>query len=152
MTNPKGTQAETALVRYARDHGFPGADRLTKTGAKDRGDVGLCPGLIVEVKNQLSSGKRGPTPAQITAWMGETNAEIVNAQAELGFLVVKREGTTDVGRWWAFIEAHRFARLLIDGGTWTVHAHGGYYCAPVSLTVGDLLPILRLAGWGGGAL
>jgi hypothetical protein len=148
MTNPKGTIAETALVRYARLHGFPQADRLTKTGAKDRGDVGLAPGVIVEVKNHLSSGKRGPTPAQVDDWMAQTKAETANAGAAVGFLVVKREGTTDVGRWWAFIEAHQLASLIIDGKWEAPSNPGGHYCIPVSLTVGDLLPILRLAGYG----
>ena len=35
----KGTAAETALVKYLRDHGFPGAERRAMTGEFDQGDV-----------------------------------------------------------------------------------------------------------------
>ena len=101
MTNPKGTFAESLLVKWARKNGFPQADRIPRSGAKDRGDVGLAPGVIVEVKNYaLKTGF--PTDAQLTKWLAETEAEIRNAGAELGYLVVKRKGTQDVGKWFCF--------------------------------------------------
>lgn len=147
MTNPKGTQAETAVVRYARLAGFPGADRLTKTGAKDRGDVGLCPGVIVEVKNLLTAGKRGPTPAQMVDWMNQTEKERSNAGAELGILIVKREGTTDVGRWWAFLPVDDLVRLVTGKGSTLMRANE-YMGIPVSLPVRELLQLLRFGGYG----
>ncbi len=45
-----GTAAETVVVRAARARGFPLADRLTLTGRYYRDDIGLCSGVIVEVK------------------------------------------------------------------------------------------------------
>jgi hypothetical protein len=45
-----GTYAETAVVRTARTNGFEYADRYALHGALDVGDIGLCPGVIIEVK------------------------------------------------------------------------------------------------------
>lgn len=149
MTNrsgDKGTKGETAVVRWARDNGFGHADRLTKTGNHDRGDVLLAPGLMVEVKNVATAAQRGPTPGDLAAWMRETETERVNGGHDLAFLVVKRAGTADVGRWWAFLPAHDLANLVI--GSWAVIGVPGVHSAPVSLTVADLTALLRSAGWG----
>lgn len=91
----KGTFAESATVKYLRDNGFPFADRRPLSGAKDRGDVLLCPGVIAEVKAHKRI-KMGP-------WLAETEAERVNAGAEYAFLVVKPEGVgvTRTGAWYA---------------------------------------------------
>lgn len=50
MTNrPKqrGTAAETAVLRYVRDRGYPWAHRLALTGNADQGDISLLPGNLV---------------------------------------------------------------------------------------------------------
>ena len=47
----KGTQAESWGVEYLQSSGFPYAERMTLSGAKDRGDIKLCPGVIAEAKN-----------------------------------------------------------------------------------------------------
>ena len=93
MTNPskaKGTAAETAVVRYARAHGFPLADRLTLSGRYDRGDVLLCPGAILEVK--AGKAAQNASYGQILAWLDETERERVNAHADTAGLVVQRRG------------------------------------------------------------
>lgn len=89
----KGTWAETAVAEYASYSGFPHADRLPRAGNKDRGDVGLCPGVICEVKNCTKWG--------FPAWLRETAAEKANARASVGFLVVKPVGVgrTRIGDW-----------------------------------------------------
>ena len=93
MTNPsksKGTAAETAVVRYARAHGFPHADRLTLTGRYDRGDVLLAPGAIAEVK--AGKAAQGASYNQVLAWLDETERERVNARADIAVLIVQRQG------------------------------------------------------------
>lgn len=91
----KGTWAETATVDYFQHSGFPHADRLTLKGNKDRGDVGLCPGVIAEVKNDKSM--------DIAGWLRETEVERGHAGAVWGFLVVKPPGIgrTRVNLWWS---------------------------------------------------
>lgn len=126
MTNPKGTWAESHFVKYVRQHGFPQADRIPRSGSKDRGDVGLAPGLIFEVKNYaLRTGF--PTVGQLEKWLAETEVEKKNAGAHTALLVVKRKGTQDVGQWFCFTP-------LIDGWHMT--------------TVAQRLRTLRIAGFG----
>ena len=134
MTNPsknKGTAAESAVVRYAREHGFPLADRLTLSGRYDRGDVLLTVGLVAEVK----AGKAAQNASynQVLAWLEETETERVNAHAETAVLIVQRTGY-GIGRveswqlWW--VETFPFGPL------------------PACCTVADGLLRLRHAGWG----
>lgn len=118
----KGTWAETAVAEYAQHSGFPFADRLTKKGNKDRGDVGWCPGVISEVKYDKSMDLPG--------WLRETETERVNAGAKIAFLVVKPPGIgrTRVGMWWSVMRAgpwdeltllagHKPGKLTIIGGS-----------------------------------
>lgn len=148
----KGTKGEVAVVKWFTQHGFAGADRLTKRGIHDRGDVSLCPGLMVEVKNVAAAAQRGPTPADLAAWMEETRKETKAGGWDLGFLIVKRGGTADVGRWWAYVDAATLAALVVVGGKgiWPADVIADLlpYRAPVCLDVASLTAILRTAGWG----
>ena len=147
MSNPsksKGTAAETAVVRWARENGFGHADRQPLRGNRDAGDIALAPGVIVEVKNRrLPTGH--PTPVQLTDWMRQTEAERETSRADVGILVVKRAGTTDPGRWFAYVTTGTFAALLgvPDGGT-----HLPDPDASLCMSLASLLPVLRRAGYG----
>lgn len=149
MSNPsknKGTAAETLVVRWARNNGYPHADRQPLRGNRDAGDVTLCPGVIVEVKNRrLPTGV--PTAGDLTEWMRQTELEREAARADVGVLVVKRNGTTDVGRWFAYVTALTLAELL------TLHALPPWSArvnvhAPVCLAMADLTNLMRATGWG----
>ena len=61
----KGTAAETAVLRYVRDNGFPWAHRLALTGNADQGDISLLPGnlVIVEVKSHATAATGQPGDA-----------------------------------------------------------------------------------------
>lgn len=102
----KGTAAETAVVTYLRDHGWPHAERRSLNGATDKGDVTGCPGLCFEVK-YANFGIR------MASWLEETTVETFNARAEFGVLVVKPLGLgeTRVGQWFAIMPAGEFQRL-----------------------------------------
>lgn len=147
MTNrPKqrGTAAETAVLRHVRDNGFPWAHRLALTGNADQGDISLLPGnlVILEVKAHASAATGQPGDAQLAEWMRQTRTERINAGADYGVLVVKRKGTTDPGRWWAYVTAGQFAMLLrADLDLPNPHA-------PLCLSLASLLPVLRAAGYG----
>jgi hypothetical protein len=145
MANPskqKGTAAETALVRYLRLHGFGGADRQPLRGNRDAGDILLCPGIVIEVKAHKSAGTGQPAPAQLTDWMGQAEAERLNAGAAHAPLVVKRSGTTDPGHWFAWLPAWSVAALM-EGVAGLPNP-----TAPVGMTVAVLIGLLRRAGYG----
>jgi len=147
MTNrPKniGTAAETAVVRAARAHGFGLADRLTLTGALDRGDIGLCPGVIVEVKGGQAA--KTASDGQIEKWLAETERERINAGADVAILVTARAGigSPNAHRWWAH---WRLSNLV-----WLQERHvyipTALTDAPVRLTLAHSLTLLRHAGYG----
>lgn len=138
MTNPprkKGTAAETAVVNWLRANGFGGADRQPLRG-RDQGDITACPGVIIEVKDHKRVAG-GIPPAVLTEWMRQTEAERCNADADLGILVVKRSGTADPGRWYAYVP------LWVVRPTALTPRE-----APVCMSLADLVVLLRSHGWG----
>lgn len=80
----KGTAAETALVAALRRLGWPHAERLALSGAKDKGDTTGHPGIVFECKDARIW--------QASAWLRETEVERVNANAAFGVLVIKVPG------------------------------------------------------------
>jgi len=104
----KGTAAETAVVRFLRDLAWPHAERRALHGNADQGDIAGIPGVVCEVKAAKT--------ITLAAWLDELDAEIVNAHADTGVLVVKRKGTTDVSRWYAVMPFGRWCVLLNEAG------------------------------------
>lgn len=134
-----GTAAETAVIRAARPRGFPHADRLTLTGALDRGDVGLCPGVIVEVKGGAAA--KDASDGMIDGWLVETERERVNAGAAVAFLVTQRAGVgpANAHRWWAWWRLGWLPDLVV------VPPHDRFV---IRMQLGDALQLLRGAGYG----
>ena len=109
MTNPskaKGTAWETAVVTWLRANGFPYAERRTLAGANDKGDVSGVPGVVLECKATKT--------ITLSTFVDELLVEMANAQADIGAVVIKRRGTTDVGRAYAVMPMDVFVRLIGD--------------------------------------
>lgn len=139
----KGTAAETAVVRWARLNGFPGADRQPLRGNRDAGDIDLCPGIVLEVKNHAGvAGYGQPAPAQLREWMAQAALERDNAGAAHCPLVVKRAGVADPGRWFAYLPAASLAALIGD------KAAVPDPDAPLCSDVRSMARLLRFAGYG----
>jgi hypothetical protein len=100
----KGTAAETAVVKYLREHGFPYAERRALTGTNDQGDITGCGPVVFEVKNHKALDFAG--------WLKELAVEIDNANAETGCVVAKKRGTTNPGEWYAVLPFELFIALL----------------------------------------
>jgi len=151
MANPskdKGTAAETAVVRWARTNGFPGADRQPLRGNRDTGDIDLCPGIVLEVKNHAGVASVGqPAPAQLREWMAQADLERDNAGAAHCPLIVKRAGVADPGRWFTYLPLHQLAALLADddAGQWWADRT---FHDPICMELRTLTRILRTAGYG----
>lgn len=98
------------MVGYCHHGGFPHAERRALGGAQDKGDVLLCPGVISEVKNCKTLA--------IPAWLRETEDEVRNANAVVGFLTVKPKGIggTRVGDWWALMRRGPWEALTASLG------------------------------------
>ncbi|MFI6873543.1 hypothetical protein ACIBL6_08900 [Streptomyces sp. NPDC050400] len=85
----KGTRAESAAVKYLREH-FPAAERRALSGNEDRGDIAGVPETVGEVK----AAER----IELTRWQRETLTEMANAGAMNAFLLVKVP-YKNVARW-----------------------------------------------------
>lgn len=102
----KGTAAETAVVRWLVEHGFPHAERRAMSGTQDRGDIAGIPGVALEVKN-CREMRLGP-------WMDEATREASNARARIFAVIHKRRGKTDPGQWFVTMPLEVFAELTRD--------------------------------------
>lgn len=138
-----GTAAETAIVRAVRTRGFPGADRLTLTGNKDRGDIGLCPGVVLEVK--AGEAARRASDQQVAKWLLETETERKNAGADIALLVTARPGIglPNAHRWACHMWTSTFLRLIEADHLTVPNPH-----APIRMTLDSALVLLRARGYG----
>lgn len=149
MANPskaKGTAAESAVLKHVREHGFPWAERLALAGAADCGDISLLPGrlIILEIKSTRQGETGQPPDGVLAAWSAQTEAERVNAGADHAALIVKRKGTTDPARWFAYVPAWSLAELIGAPDTNVLPDPDALLCT----SLGSLLPLLRAAGYG----
>jgi len=101
-----GTQHETHSVVWLKRHGWPYARRITLKGSRDEGDIDLGNGIpvVIEAKAEKT--------VTLSGYIKELDAEIVNADAETGFVIIKRRGTNDVGKYYALTTVERANDLL----------------------------------------
>lgn len=107
MTNrskTKGTAAESAVVRYIQEHGFPGAERRALAGGLDRADIAGVPHTVIEVKNCQRT--------ELATWVDEMIRELINDGAEFGAVWHKRRGKGQPGDWFVTMNGELFVRLL----------------------------------------
>jgi len=93
----KGTKAETAVVNYLNEIGFT-AERRAGAGMFDKGDIVVkeLPHVVFEVK----AVKR----ITLAQFQDELRAEMLNAGATHGVLIVKRVGKSNPGEWYWFVQ------------------------------------------------
>lgn len=86
MSNPakrRGDQFERDVVAYFHGQGFPYVERAYGAGRPDDvGDLDGIPGWCFELKNHQR--------LDLAGWMGELAAEMRNARALYGAVIVKR--------------------------------------------------------------
>lgn len=138
----KGADTERAVARYLRTQGFGHAERAERNGWRsnnhtslDPGDLLGVPGVVWSVKNDASN--------RVSLWIDEIEALRNRHGAELALLVVRRRGKADVSQWWVWVSLVALARALIGNGIIGREFHGH-----VCLELGDLVPMLRGAGYG----
>lgn len=109
VNKPKrdGTDAENRVKEYAIERGWIHADRLTLSGAQDRGDIRLGDGVefTLEVKGGQGAIK------QIHSHVREMVAEMHNNGHNLGAVIAKKAGSRNVGSDWLAVMP---AELLFD--------------------------------------
>jgi hypothetical protein len=83
-------------------------DRRVKRGNKDRGDVG---GLRIHGQRLVAEVK-DVAKTDLPGWTNQAHAEANHDDALCGFVVSKRRGTTDPGRYWVFMTLDDLLALL----------------------------------------
>ena len=103
----RGTEHETKCVRWFKRHGWVFAKRITQKGALDEGDISLGDGIpiMVEAKNEKT--------ITVGTYIREMDAQIENALAESGVVIIKRRGTTDVGKYYALTTVDHWNELAL---------------------------------------
>jgi Holliday junction resolvase len=107
MSNPskqKGTAAETAVVKYLKENGFPKAERRALQGSLDKGDISGIDDVVLEIKDHKKM--------DLSKWVKELETEIDNANAFTGVVVHKKRGTLDVGEWYATMPFYMFLDIV----------------------------------------
>ena len=105
----KGRRAEIAVAEYLRTVGFDHAEPTRRSGwADDRGDIDGIPGVVIEVKDQ----QRHCLPE----WLRELQAEVENAGAACGVLVVKRKGYPNPADWYWINTGTEWTSMAKDAG------------------------------------
>jgi hypothetical protein len=149
-----GLETEQMVARYLRGRGMAGVERSVRTGYRtadrslaDAGDLTGLPGISVQVKS-LRPATRAETKTR--AWLAETEQQRAASGCSVGLLIVRRWGTTDAGRWWAFMYARDLFGLA-DGFSHQVlpllAAAPTAALAPVRLELSDLVDMMQLWGW-----
>lgn len=105
----KGTAAETAVVNYLRKSpSFSRAERRALAGVNDKGDIAGIEKVVLEVKNTKALA--------LAEWMKELEVEVGCAEAEVGAVIAKKRGTTNVGDWYAILPVRDLLFLLVRAG------------------------------------
>lgn len=107
-----GRRAENAVVEALRRHGFPAAERRRMKGNLDEGDLSGVPDTVVQVKG----GNGGASNrSRLAEWVDATEAQVANAGATRGVLVVKRVGKGRADDWFAVMPLWRWSALARSG-------------------------------------
>lgn len=104
----KGTDAETAVVAYLREHGFPHAERRASRSVLDGGDVSGVVGVMIEVKAEKS--------LKLSEWMHEVLVQVANSAAVVGLCWHKRRMKGSPGDWYVTVDGATMVWLLRAAG------------------------------------
>jgi hypothetical protein len=149
MTNPKGTKAETKVVNWLKSQEFWAATRVVKKGARDQGDVQICNGVMVQVKDGYTEG-REPTDFLIGKWLAAVDEQIKNGGWEIGMLCHKKAGKGDPSDWRWYVAGDMFRKLILPPEVWEERIQHGWVIRfpPYVQLQGYMVPqLLRNAGY-----
>lgn len=109
LARRKGTQAESAVVQYLRERGWPSVERRALRGANDQGDIAGLPGVCIEVKAHRE--------IDLAQFVDEAEAERRNSGADVAVAWVKRRGKGSPAEWYVCMTGEQFVQLLKERET-----------------------------------
>ena len=100
----KGTNWESAIVKYCEDNGIP-ATRRPKAGNKDNGDINLCDNLFtIEAKSVAR--------LDLPGFLAELDVEMKNSKAHHGAVWIKKRGKTSPGDGYVVMSGDDFLEIV----------------------------------------
>jgi len=102
MSRRKGITAEREVAKWLKAHGFPHADR--RGSGFEASDIIGTPGISWEIKNQAA--------VRLREWFAQMVDQRDADGAEVGVLIIKREGYVDPGDWYAVVTLADLAAML----------------------------------------
>ena len=87
----KGTRAESALVKFFKDHGWE-AERKALTGKEDHGDIKARGPRTAWYTIEVKAGKQtsAPSRSQLEEWLRQSRVEANNSNENLAVLCIVR--------------------------------------------------------------
>lgn len=147
-SNGVGKDTEQRLARWLRGNGWPSAERTVRTGYRvtnrtlaDAGDIDGTPGICWQAKSLRPADR---AEREVAGWLLEVEQQRVQSDADLGILVVRRWGTTDVGRWWAFLDTVD----LVQAADGLIAAFPADVVMPVRMELRHMTVLLHAWGYG----
>jgi len=110
-----GTQHESSVREWFQANGWPFAKRVVKKGSKDEGDIELGDGIAVTVEAKTYKVNTS-NPLHLSQWLRELADEMENRGDDVGFVVAKKRGTTDVGEYYCIMPMKVVILLLRRAG------------------------------------
>jgi len=110
----RGTQAESSVVAYFKQRGWPFCERRTLSGSSDKGDLAGIYGVAGAFVGEVKSCKTVNVPG----WLREAATEQANAGAAISAVISKPRGVGHerVGQWHAFLTVEQLCDLLTAAG------------------------------------
>jgi hypothetical protein len=161
MTNKSGaigSWTERGIVLYLRPNGFGGADgvgraeRIVLNGIHDEGDIGVCPGVMIQSKGGHAAEQA--SDALIAEWLEATEKQRQARGADVAALVTKRKGKgrASAGQWWEHRTGWAYVYLAASrnypGIGSTRYTRQFADLPAVRMPLAALVDLLRAAGYG----
>lgn len=104
----KGAQYERDVVNHLKARGRLHIERRISGMDKDTGDINGIPGVVIECKNRKA--------IDLAGFCDQLAAEMAEADADHGVVIVKRAGVADVGRHYAVTTVDGWLDLMAEAG------------------------------------
>lgn len=104
----KGSAWELAIAKYLVEKGWIYAERRIAGSNVDKGDLNGIIGCVIEAKNEKK--------ITLSDYLKELEVEMNNAKAKTGVVMIKKKGTTDVGKGYAVMPIDVWVELMKEAG------------------------------------
>lgn len=111
----KGTQYESLIRDYLKEHWNPDIERMPLSGGKDRGDIAGF--RVGEGRHLIAWELKNRTQMSLSEWIREAQEEAENYGAVAGIVVHKRKGKGLAGDQYVTLTLDDFLNVVTAAGS-----------------------------------